>query len=314
MILLFFLMYLFHKMFHCLSPSPNSAFQTRLSNAFMLALLFLYQMLATTAFTLLNCVPIGNQSVLFIDGSVECYSQWQYYVAAYAACSIVPFSFVLLLGPSLMQKRQLSLSVFFVACIFPLPFVVHCYFIKLIGRMTKVCQGSSSSPPKPEATCVIKVLQGPFREINAVVVGPICWAGVQMIRRLILVLLFTFINFTVVRLISMVFVTFLFLLQHVYVQPYKDPIVNPAATASFSALLTIGGINLIRAGFDSAEYVPQGPNAELVYYMRETENVLMFWLPLCIMCGIFIVIVIKLCMLIYYRLLCSACSWAMIIK
>ena len=42
---------------------------SRLSSGFVLAMLFTYQKLATTTFTLLNCVPVGNHSVLFIDGT-----------------------------------------------------------------------------------------------------------------------------------------------------------------------------------------------------------------------------------------------------
>ncbi|ELU03046.1 hypothetical protein CAPTEDRAFT_186776 [Capitella teleta] len=304
-VFLFAVMYIVYKITRCCCSSKvDGSFITRLSNAFMLALLFLYQMLATTSFTLLNCVPIGDTNILFVDGSVECYSQWQYYVVAYAACSIVPFSFVLLMGPSLLEQNKVSLRTFFLSCIFPLPFVIHWLILKIMNQwMAERGRRKDENTNIPSETeCVINVLQGPFRDITTRAIGPVCWAGVQMFRRLILVLLYTFINNSLIRLISMVFVSFLILLQHVYVQPYKDPIVNRAATASFAALLVLGGINLVRAGFDSAEYLPQGPNIDLVYYMRETENVLMFWLPLCIMCGIFSILAIKLLMLAYYKI------------
>ena len=48
-------------------------FAAKLSTGFVLALLFTYQKLATTSFTLLNCVPVGNRSVLFVQGTIECY-------------------------------------------------------------------------------------------------------------------------------------------------------------------------------------------------------------------------------------------------
>jgi len=51
----------------------TSRFSISLTTAFVLALLFTYQKLATTSFKLLNCVPIGERHVLFIDGTVDCY-------------------------------------------------------------------------------------------------------------------------------------------------------------------------------------------------------------------------------------------------
>lgn len=58
----------------------------------------LYYFVFFYSFKLLNCVPIGDIYVLFIDGNVQCFSQWQWYVMAYAAACIVPFFIVLILG------------------------------------------------------------------------------------------------------------------------------------------------------------------------------------------------------------------------
>jgi len=39
----------------------------------------------------------------------------------------------------------------------------------------------------------------------------------------------------------------------------------------------VATINLLRAGFEAAEYVPRGPNAYLMNVLEEVENLLMLW-------------------------------------
>lgn len=265
-------------------------FLSRLCTGFMLSLMFTYQRLATTTFKLLNCVPVGDHHVLFIDGSVRCYEPWQYGVIAYAMCCIVPFCGVLLLGPNMLKEGRISLPTFFTACLVPLPFVLTWTVIRVSRRTCCFAATTASSSPShnnsvdsPHKQVVLKVLQGPFKELSSRLFGPVCWAGVLILRRLILVLLFTFITHSLIRIIGMLLVCFFVLLQHVHVQPYNDVSVNVAGSASVSALMLVGGINLVRAGFEVAEYVPQGPNAQLMVVMQATENVMMLWLPAAIM-------------------------------
>ncbi len=279
----------------------EDTFLVRLSTGFMLCLLFTYQRLATSSFTLLNCVPVGDESVLFIDGSVQCYQYWQLGVIAYAVCCIVPFCFVLTLGPGLLKDGYISLPSFFIACILPFPFVIYWVTLRLVKRGKPVPEHPESFAA--EAQAVYKVLQGPFKDNRNKYLGPECWAGVLIGRRLVLVLLFTFVNNSLIRVLSMLFVSFLVLLHHVHVQPYKDPRGNFAGSASVSAMMIVGGINLVRAGFEAAEYMPQGPNKTLMKVMLETENVLMLWFPLVIMCCVLLALTIKLLLL-----LCNCCS------
>ena len=272
----------------------------RLSTGFMLALLFTYQRLATTAFTLLNCVPVGEDTVLFIDGHVTCYQYWQYGVMAYALCCIVPFCFVLFLGPGLLKDGYIGLPQFFIACVLPLPLVLYWVALRLHRRGHV---GSGSAAVSEQTDAVYKVLQMPFKDINSKYVGDQCWAGVLIGRRLMLFLIFTFVNNSLIRVLCMLFICFLYLLHHVHVHPYHDQRANVAGSASLSAMMVVGGINLVRAGFEAAEYVPQGPNKLLMRVMDETENVLMLWFPLVIMCVVTLALIVKLVFVI-----CGLCT------
>ena len=311
-LLLFSLLYIFAKCYSLSRPKPpppaadgedgaggggGSTLMVRLTTGFMLALLFMYQRLATTAFTLLNCVPVSYDHVLFIDGRVVCYEYWQYGVMAYAFCCIVPFCFVLLIGPGLLKDGLIGLPQFFMACILPLPFIIYWVALRLCRRQRPL--PADDRPMTAETEAVYKVLQLPFKDIEGKYLGPKCWAGVLIARRLILFLIFTFVNNSLIRVLGMLFVCFLYLLHHVHVHPYKDPRGNMAGSASLSAMMVVGGINLVRAGFEAAEYVPQGPNKVLMRVMDETENILMLWFPLIIMCVVLLALVIKLFFVIF---------------
>ena len=287
----------------------------------MLALLFTYQKLATTSFTLLNCVPVGNSSVLFVQGTIDCYQTWQYAVAAYAATCIIPFSLALLIGPGLLKDRLIGLTELFLAFLLPLPFLVRwCWLcVRRYLRFGGAYQSdddagggqpaAAGAPLGPEAKTVIQNLQGPFKDTRNRLFGSTCGQGMLIGRRLALVLLYTFVNNTLIRTQCTMLLCFANLLHHVHVLPYRDRRGNAAGSASAVALVVVATINLLRAGFEAAEYVPRGPNAYLMNVLEEVENLLMLWLPGAVMGFVVLLLTAKLVYLavqtVYAR--CRSC-------
>jgi hypothetical protein len=162
------------------------------------------------------------------------------------------------------------------------------------------CCLKPSEQQASQVPVVLKILQGPFKDLSCQAVGPVCWAGVLIFRRLVLVLLFTFINHSLIRIIAMLLVCFVILLHHVHVQPYKDVKVNVAGSISVSALMIVGGINLVRAGFEVAKYIPQGANEKLMLFMQYTEDVMMLWCPATIMGLVAVALVTKIFFIAVY--------------
>jgi len=157
----------------------TSALDVKLASGFITTLLFMYQKIGTTTFVVLNCVPVDNASVLFVDGTVTCYTHWQYAVLAYAAACVTPFCIVLLVAPSMLRRRQLSVVAFFAACLCPLPFLV----VWLIRRLWRCARPPPPPPPPPPPTgeprepldagtlAVLGILQGPFNDNHY----GLCW-------------------------------------------------------------------------------------------------------------------------------------------
>ena len=245
----------------------------RLAAGFVLALMFMFQKMGTTTFTLLNCVPVKDGRVLFIDGAVTCYAYWQYGVMAYAMLCVTPFFIVLLIGPPLLQRGHIGLRQFFAGCLLPLPLSAYWLGKWAFGRQRRRRRRTL----RADERSVVNLLQGPFKDDAHG--GCVCWAGVLIGRRLVLILLFTFVNDSLVRLLLMLLSCFLILLHHVHVKPYKDARANVAGTASAAGLVALGSINLVRAGFEAAEYTPTGPNAVLMKMFLDIENALILWLP-----------------------------------
>ena len=256
---------------HTSGTSDKKSFATKLSGGFTLVFLFTYQKMAVVTFTLLNCVPVGDVSVLFIDGTQICFQEWQYGVMFYAFTCVVPFSAVLLIGPPLLRHKYISLEQFFLGCLFPLPALV--YWICLCLR-----NGQTGSKIKHqhsvETSAVLDILQGSFKDSDSIhIMGQFCWSGVLIGRRLILFLCFTFINDILIRLLCMLCVCFIILLHHVYVQPYKTKEGNMAGAISAAALLIVGGINLLRAG----EYYTLGNNILLCWTSRIISGTIQYY-------------------------------------
>ena len=278
---------------HMLRAVPGrKSFSTRLASGFILALLFTFQKMGTTTFVLLNCVPVEGENVLFIDGTVTCYQYWQYGVLAYAVSGVTPFFLVLTFGPGLLATNLISLGEFFAGCICPLP-ALFVWLIKRLLHWNRAGTAVADSVRRhrsEDVTAVLNILQGPFKDYAC----GVCWSGVLIGRRLVLILLYTFVNDALIRLLCMLLVCFLILLHHVHVQPYKDIKGNIAGTMSAAALVTLGSINLVRAGFEAAEYTPTGPNASLMKVFDEIENALMLWFPTGVM--------VFICLLLIFRL------------
>ena len=295
-LLLFGIIYLLYiGLSHYLKTSDWSGFLSRLSSAFMLGLLFTYQQLATAAFTVLSCVPIGDHNVLFTEGTVLCYQWWQYVVMLYVISCVVPFFAILLFGPSLLLKGKIGLKTFFLACLLPLPFLLYWLALRLTKYKRKVgTLKHVHHELTPQCEAILNDVQGPFRDLKLPVLGRLCWAGMEVFRRLLLVLMFTFINNSLIRLMAMLIVSFLMLFHYVCVRPYSSTLLNLLGSVSFSALLIIGGINFTYAAFEAAEYIPKGPDMKLVNVLQEVENVLLLWFPLAIMIIILLALIFKI--------------------
>ena len=113
------------------SGPSKSSFSKRLLSAFTYISLLMYASSAQLCLSLLHCVPVGEDQVVFLDGNIKCYQTFQYFLVAYVISSILPFCLVPVLGSYLLKFGRIGVKQFCAACIFPLPFCCFWMFLLL---------------------------------------------------------------------------------------------------------------------------------------------------------------------------------------
>ena len=255
----------------CWRRGCGSCLRSRLSIAAALTFLFTYQRVAYVALTLLNCVAVGAENVLFVDGSVVCLQPWQYIVVVYVMGCVVPFCCVFFLAPSILGEGTVSVAQFLSACILPLPFVLYWLNVRFVRRTP---EQSTHESTNDACRAVASALQDPFRTRCG------AWTGVVVVRRLSLVALAAFVNNPLIRMFGVLVMLILSLLALAHVRPYRSRRANFIDGVTVSALFVVTVVNMVRAGFDTAEYRPRGPNRVLMAALDGLEDALVFWLPL----------------------------------
>ena len=101
-----------------------------ITQSLVISLLFCYQKLATSLFTLIQCVQVQDISVLYIQGNVECYTWWQHVIRYMVWLNIVPFFIVASHCPYHVKDKKMSAGEFIAACFFPMPVILYKLFNK----------------------------------------------------------------------------------------------------------------------------------------------------------------------------------------
>ena len=95
-----------------------------LTRAFLIVYLFTYQQMIKGAFSLVQCVQVNNLKVLYIYGGLKCHTWWQVVIEVFIFFNIIPALFVLSSTLYYVRDRKMSLRVFHLACLFPIPVLV----------------------------------------------------------------------------------------------------------------------------------------------------------------------------------------------
>ena len=209
-----------------------------------------YKTLASVSFNLLRCVPIGSEKHLFLDGNLVCFLWWQYILIALVFAFFVPFVFVLFWGCYKLHNGSLSVAKFLLACCFPLPFLLYWLFLFLLCIKRNAARVDSATR-KMSKRSVEMTLFGCFKRPAEGSTLSLGWESVMIGRRLILILLKTFVSDPMPRLLIMSFLCVLFLLHHAISQPFRDVTANNLETISLLSLVLLGMVNMFFASFVS---------------------------------------------------------------
>lgn len=266
----------------------SSYFTVHVVCAFTYISLLMYSSLVHLCFILLHCVPIGDHRVLFIDGTIQCYQLFQYFLLGYVVFSVLPFCFIPILGAYLLSFQSISIMQFCLGCILPLPFCCYwfCILVKNCGLRCATesfeIQSASEDQSREEIgedisrRAVQHVLSGPFRTQKPLFGLPwtgIPWEGALIFRRLIIISTLTFTYDNRLRMLITLILGVFILVSHLYVHPFVRA-ENFFETVSLSSLIVICGLSLIKALNQGEDYSSLSSSMELLNAFDTVENVL----------------------------------------
>ena len=262
-------------------------FTIRILCAFVHISLLIYSSSVQLVFTLLRCVPFGHQQILFIDGTVQCYQSFQYFLMPYAVVSTLPFFLVPVLGSYALTAGLISIFQFCLGYLFPLPF--GCFWLYLLLKQNRSQDGDNADLVLQEGEMVIKsddvisrktvtdTLSGPFRRHDNFLCfcsSRLPWEGVLIFGRLLLVIAFTFIYDSRHRMVVILTICVIILASHLLVKPFESVTENFLETLSFSILTIFCGFTLVKAIYYGEDYSSFSTSSQLIHKFNLTEDIL----------------------------------------
>ena len=282
------------------SASVNAKFTCALVSL----LLYTYQYFAENGFNMLKCVEVTSEgsSMLFIDAHIKCYQPWQYIVLAFVCIYVIPFAFVLSLGPDLLRRKIIRVRIFIVSLFLPLfstPYLLYKFIIErqFDRRNETKSRGhyehtkNMQQPHKGGRDLVNRLLAEPYKNTFA---WGICWEGVIALRRLVLVILATFIPSLLARHILILCICVLALILQLIIKPFSKFSCNILETASLTILLSISVMNLLKAVYFQAGEVPESTAEQIFTIYDWYEAVMLGVIPLCIIALVVLLILCRL--------------------
>ena len=274
------------------SGTTKFSFSQRVASAFTYISLLMYASSAQLCLNLLHCVPVGDDHVLFLDGNIKCYQIFQYVFLAYFISSILPFSAIPVLGSYLLKFGRIGVMQFCAGCIFPLPFCCFWLYLMLkeyrrSGHQRRYNTIESEDNPtiRPDQndnetenlisddntfissdpnernssrneSAILKVLLSPFRSHNAFKCFPasqIPWEGFLIFRRLVLIIILTFVYDIQLKLFLTLISCVAILFIHMVVNPFQRKLDNLLESSSLSVHVILCGSTLIKAFYSGED-------------------------------------------------------------
>lgn len=273
----FAFVFLFAKLLGYLKPSWRTGIQNflfpRMVSATISCFLFFFQKISSTALSLVHCVTLGDQSILFLDGTVTCYQTWHVPVWLFIMCWVMPFFFALTVTPGILEAKRISTTELILCIVVP---VLSLPYLAAKGLMKKL-QIQAAGETESEKKVVDSLLKS-YKNIYLLNRWPICWTGIIKARRLILVFLSVFISNLVLRILLIIILTMVSLFLHLNVSPYQDNSANVLFTVSQVFTLLLAVCNGVKAVM--IQYLVDTNQDKATTHLVDTSiNVLTVFLP-----------------------------------
>ena len=304
MLIVMFGLVIICKISRLVKPNHETrAFYSQLNCGILRVLLMSYSTISTSCFTLVSCVELGSLGkVLYIDGTIKCFSWWQYIVIAIICIWVALYPVAIYASSSLLYNNQLTKGKFLPSVLLPLPTVLYLAFIK--SPLSKDNADRVEDAPLDRNTReMLNVLEGPFRKYHGTSKSnnyKLPWEAVLIARRLILIIMKTFINNVLLRLYLMQVSMILFAFHHIYVQPYSTKVLNNIETISLLMLIVISIVNTVPGYIYMNPLFASSNLQHLLITLRKVETALLLIVPFIVGFCLCAIVVIRILQFLYW--------------
>ena len=271
--------------------------KAKICEAFLLSVLLCYQKMVMSALTLLKCVQVAEENVLYIQGDVKCGAFWQYIIEGYLGLCIIPVFIFLSLGPHFVKEKQLSVSSFLLSCLFPLPVLLYLILTNVCSTCKPQNNGSQIELSDEEGEArgkitneknqkddkyseseeaLMETLEKHYKCVKICNLK-IAWLVFHKCYRFALVACNSFINEPLPRLCAL---TALVLSATLFLKPFKDNVANFVIHIFFIASSVIAILNLTKAGLLAGGYESNSLVLTILNFFDIFESALKSWIPL----------------------------------
>ena len=270
-----------------------SHFKIKIASTTVLVMILCFQPIAIAAFQLIHCDKIGGERVLRIDTFFSCFQIWQYMVLIFVVMWVIQFPFYITFLPIVLQSNNTSSGFILLSSWTPTVLLVKC-FTTIFKRENSVQNiDRKITGKRTEYPDLNDITQRPYKDLRICSSGSLSWMGIIMLRRLISCIAFTFIDNPLYRILSVTGINLFGIVQLQIFQPYKRLKGNCIELVSTSILFVLGLGNIIEAGFEAANYTPEGPNETLHSINVYFEQFIFTWFPLVIILLIAIFVTLR---------------------
>ena len=291
-ILILLLIYFLQKViFRCIKrcQSVQQFVSGSLVQAFLLSCILSFQQTIIGVFHLIQCVTVGNSTVLYVQGNIQCYFWWQNIIQIYLFVNVIPLIFVLSHLPFEIKDKKISVRMFIFACILPLPFLAFLFWSnfrhsrpsdKEKQKYKKQLPDNSLPPTSPSEEAIVHTLLVHYKCLKIRSIR-FTWLGIHKIYRILLVVCNTYITEPVQKLCSMIIILLVISLLSSLVKPCEDNRANVTASISYVFSLCIAMINLWKTALVTFDCKTNcSVKDAFLWYFDMCENVLLNLVPI----------------------------------
>ena len=287
------------------SDCPSNSLSSRFYCCTLRILLISYATITVSCFTLLSCVDLGPYGkVLYIDGSIQCYTWWQFIVIAIVCLWIACYPIAIYTASWLLRSKIISTKWFLLSLLLPFGNILYWAYVIVKHQRGSESRGEvrEDNNSDENSNDILDVLEGPFRKQG----GNddlsdnlrLSWESVFLARRFVLILMKTFIIDALKRLFLMLIINILFLMHHVYVLPFSSTILNIIEAITLVMLIIVCTLNILPAYVYMSSVSISSQTEAFLSLFRNIETVLMLVFPFIIGCCVFFLILVRIIQII----------------